>query len=211
MNLQNTTYIDDELDKLELFYELGIRIIQLTYNQRSLVGDGCTERNPSGLSYFGLQVVRHMNDIGVLIDVSHCSEPTTLDAIEVSQKPVAVTHSFCKSVFDHDRGKSDEVIRALGETGGYFGVLLVPFFLTNEVDANLKHFMSHLDRVVNLVGPEHVGIGTDWGKEIPPRLVDVLNKEMYRFGFREEHRADYGRVWGAMPGGRTGPTSPERW
>lgn len=191
LNFQDTTHIGNDLDNIDLFFDLGIRVIQLTYNQRNLVGDGCTERNPSGLSNFGLEVVRRLNERGILIDLSHCSEPTTLDAIDASDKPIAVTHSFCRSVFAHDRGKSDEVIRAVGEVEGYFGVLLVPFFITDDVEASLDHFIRHFDRAVELAGPERVGIGTDWGVELPPALVTLLNEEMRRFGFRAEHQVDF--------------------
>ena len=135
------------------------------------------------------------------MDLSHCSEPTTLDAIEASEVPVAVTHAFCSSVFDHDRGKSDEVIRLLGERHGYFGVLCVPFFITDDPSPTLDHFIAHLEHVVGLIGPERVGIGTDWGVELPPSLVGAMNEEMRRFGFRAEHRVD----WGATLGGY------ERW
>jgi membrane dipeptidase len=133
-----------------------------------------------------------MNELGILVDLSHCSEATTLDAIDTSTKPVAITHSFCKALSDHDRGKSDDVIRALGEAGGYFGILTVPFFITTEPTATLDHFVAHFDRVVDLIGPQHVGIGTDWGVHFPKPLVDMLNEEMARLGFREEHRVDWG-------------------
>ncbi|MGH2730196.1 MAG: dipeptidase, partial [Actinomycetota bacterium] len=191
LNFQDTTHIGSDLDKLNFFYDLGVRIIQLTYNHRNLVGDGCTERSPSGLSLFGLDVVRRMNELGILVDVSHCGEPTTLDAIEASTKPVAVTHSFCRALSDHDRGKSDDVIRALGDAGGYFGVLLVPFFITADPVATLDHFVAHFERVVDLIGPDQVGVGTDWGARFPKPLIDLLNEEVRRLGFREEHRVDW--------------------
>jgi membrane dipeptidase len=197
LNFQNTTHFGEDLANVDLFYDFGLRIVQLTYNQHNLVGDGCTEPNPAGLSKFGRAVIERFNELGVLVDVSHCSEPTTLDAIEASEAPIAVTHAFCSSVFAHDRGKSDDVIRAIGETGGYFGILCVPFFITDDPSPNLDHFIAHLEHVVELVGPEHVGIGTDWGTELPPSLVEAMNEEMARFGFRAEHRVD----WGATLGG----------
>jgi membrane dipeptidase len=131
LGLQNSTHFGDNLALLEQLYQFGIRIIQLTYNSRNLIGDGCTERNPAGLSHFGVSAIRRMNDLGILIDVSHTSEPTTLDAVEttldaveVSRKPIALTHSFSRAIHDHDRGKPDEVLRAVGRDG-FVGVALV--------------------------------------------------------------------------------------
>jgi membrane dipeptidase len=191
LGFQNATHFGDDLAKLELFHRLGVRVVQLTYNSRNLLGDGCTERNPSGLSTFGVEVVRRMNELGILVDVSHCSDATSLDAIEVSERPVAATHATARSVFTHDRGKGDEVIRAIGERGGYFGVAIVPFFLTDSDEVTLDDWLRHVARVVELAGAEHVGIGTDWGQELPSRLNEKLNEEMRRFGFRAEHRVDW--------------------
>lgn len=191
LNFQNTTHIGDDLDKLDLFYELGLRIIMLTYNSRNLVGDGCTERVQAGLSSFGVEVVKRLNELRILVDLSHCGEPTTLDAIEVSEHPVAITHAFCRAISDHDRGKSDDVIRAIGDSGGYFGVCVVPFFITIDPAPTLDHWLAHVDRAVELAGAEHVGVGTDWGEDLPKQLIDLLNEEMRRFGFREEHRVDW--------------------
>lgn len=188
---QNATHIGEDLENLDLFHDFGLRVIQLTYNERNLVGDGCTERNPGGLSRFGVSVVRRMNELGILVDTSHSSNRTTLDAVEVSERATAVTHSFARGLHSHDRGKTDDVIRAIGESGGYFGVLLVPFFLTSEPEATLDHFIRHFEHVVDLAGAEHVGIGTDWGQVHPKPLIDLLHEEMRRFGFREEHRVDF--------------------
>jgi membrane dipeptidase len=104
LNLQNSEHIEGDLGKLAVLHNLGIRIIQLTYNTRTLAGDGFAERNPAGLSKFGVDLVRRMNELGLLVDTSHCSEPTTLDAIRVSDAPVAVTHAFATAVSGHPRG-----------------------------------------------------------------------------------------------------------
>lgn len=204
---QNATHIGDDLDNIDFFHRLGVRVIQLTYNSRNLLGDGCTERVQTGLSQFGVDAVKRMNEVGVLVDTGHCSDATTLDAFEVSESPVAVSHAFCRAVSDHDRGKDDEVLRAVGETGGYFGVVLVPFFITADPDATLDHWLAHIDHAVEIAGAEHVGIGTDWGEELPKQLMDMLNEEMRQagFGFREEHRVDWAattegfRTWREWP------------
>ena len=191
LDFQNSTHARN-LDDLDLFYDFGLRVIQLTYNERNLVADGCAERNPGGLSRYGVSFVKRMNELGILVDTSHSSERTTLDALEVSERPTAVTHSFAKALHAHDRGKNDDVIKAVGESGGYFGVLIVPFFLTDEPEGTMEHFVAHFERIVELAGPEHVGIGTDWGQVVPKTLIDLLHEEMRRFGFREEHRVDFG-------------------
>ena len=192
LNFQNTTHFGDDLDKLEEFYNLGVRIIQLTYNSRNLVGDGCMERNPSGLSRFGLEVVKKMNELGILIDVSHCSERTALDAAEASKQPIAITHGFAKTLNPHDRGASDDLIRAIGERGGYMGIVTVPFFLSSDPVVTLDHFVRHVDHIVDLIGVDHVGVGTDWAPPVPPQLQKLLTIEVERLGFRPEHRVDWG-------------------
>jgi membrane dipeptidase len=190
LNFQNTTHFGTELGLLDQFYDLGIRVIQLTYNSRNFVGDGCTERNPSGLSNFGIQVVKRMNELGILVDVSHCSEQTGRDALDVSDRPIAITHSFARALSDHDRGKSDDLLKLVGQDG-YIGVLLVPFFITADPTATLDHFLDHVEHIANLVGVDHVGIGTDHAAPMPSPLLDVLNEEIKKMGFREEHRVDW--------------------
>ncbi len=191
LNFQNTAHFGEDLGRLERFYDLGVRIIQLTYNARNLVGDGCTERNPSGLSRYGIQVVERMNELGILVDVSHCAERTSLDAVEASEEPIAITHGFAKALNEHDRGASDELIRAVGERG-YVGVVLVPFFLTTDPKVTLEHFVRHVEHIANLVGIEHVGVGTDWAPPVPTQLQAMLTEEVRRIGFRPEHRVDWG-------------------
>jgi membrane dipeptidase len=199
LNFQNTDHFDDDFAKLGEFHELGIRIIQLTYNGHNLVGDGCTQTDPKGLSSFGREVVARMNELGILIDVSHCSEPTSLDAVEASEKPIAITHGFSKALNPHDRGASDDLIRAIGDHGGYVGIVLVPFFLTTEPGVTLDHFVRHVDHVGALVGLDHVGVGTDWAPPVPAQLQALLTEEVRRIGFRPEHRVDWGATIDELP------------
>jgi len=187
LGFQNSTHFGDDLGLLERFYRLGIRIVQITYNSRNLLGDGCTERNPAGLSYFGIAAIKRMNELGILIDVSHTSAPTTLDAVAASDRPIAVTHGFARAVHDHDRGQSDAVLRAVGREG-FVGVCLVPFFLSSNETPTLDDFLRHIDHIVSLVGVEHVGIGTDWAGPFPPALAAKLDGDMAGRGFRPEHR-----------------------
>ena len=191
LNFQNTLALGSRLEHLELFYELGVRIIQLTYNTRNFVGDGCTERTDGGLSHLGVELVRRLNELGVLVDLSHCGRQTALDAVAVSKAPVAFTHTFARALSDHDRGKTDDLLRAVASTGGYIGVLVVPFFISDRNDCPLTVFADHVEYIAELVGIDHVGIGTDWGTVFPPRLADALNREVANMGFRPEHRVDY--------------------
>jgi membrane dipeptidase len=205
LNFQNTTHVGQDLDLLDFFYDLGIRIVQLTYNMRNFVGDGCTERSDGGLSYFGHHVIRRMNELGMLVDLSHCGLRTTLDGIQASARPVAVTHAFSRELSPHDRGKTDEILQRLAERDGYYGILIVPFFITPEETASLEHFVAHVDRAVEIMGIDKVGIGTDWGTVFPKPLERLMDAEIVKFGFRPEHRASWGatvegfRSWREWP------------
>jgi len=191
LNFQNTTHIGTDLDKLDFFYNLGVRVIQLTYNMRNFVGDGCTERTDARLSNFGVQVVKRMNELGILVDLSHCGHKTTMDAIEISTRPVAFTHAFCRELNEHDRGKTNEELKALAENNGYCGIVVVPFFLAEE-SPSLNHFLAHLEHAIEIMGIDKVGIGTDWGAVYPEPLRIRLNEESKRIGFRKEHNVDWG-------------------
>jgi len=158
--------IDRELDNIDMFYRIGVRSSQLTYNLRNYVGDGCTERNPSGLTRFGEMVIERMNKIGMIVDTAHASKQTTLDACEVSKSPVIATHTACRALSDHPRNKTDEEISALAETGGYIGIHLTTSFISDEKyteKGTPKMLLDQIDHVRNLVGVDHVGIGTDKG------------------------------------------------
>lgn len=157
---QDSAMLEGDLERLQLFHNLGVRIIQLTYNVRNLAGDGCLERAPSGLSRFGHSLVERMNDLGVLVDLSHCSEPTTRDGIDASRTPVAITHSGCRAVYDHPRSKSDEVLRKLADRGGVLGIYLMPF-LNASGPATANDALRHIEHAVNVCGEDHVGIGSD--------------------------------------------------
>jgi membrane dipeptidase len=206
MNFQNSTLIENKglgLDSIDLFYNLGIRIIQLTYNLRTLAGNGCMERNDSGLSIFGLKIIERMNKLGMLIDVSHCGVQTTLDSIEASKDPIAFTHTGCKAIFDHPRSKTDETIQALAKKGGYIGIYAPAYFLgfPAREKGTLKEFLDHIDHAVNIAGVEHVGIGTDLGvrSRSPEQMRELKSEELFKIdfgpsrfwqGWKPEHHVD---------------------
>jgi membrane dipeptidase len=161
IDFQNTTPFGDELDRIQHFHNLGLRMVQLTYNLRNLVGDGCTETTQGGLSYFGREVVRRLNEARILVDVSHCSEQVGWDALKISTAPVIVSHSSSKAVCYHDRGKTDELAKAIADRGGYFGVVVIPGFISDKPEVPLDTFAEHVAHLADVCGIDHVGIGTD--------------------------------------------------
>ena len=161
IDFQNTTPFGSDLDRINYFHGLGLRMVQLTYNLRNLVGDGCTEIYKTGLTYYGREVVRRLNDLNMIVDVSHCSEQVGWDAIDVSTALVIVSHSSSAAVCYHDRGKSDELARAIADNGGFFGVVIVPGFLQETPEGTLDDFTRHLEHLIDVMGIDHVGIGTD--------------------------------------------------
>ena len=164
---QNTSGIDDNLDYIELYAELGIKVIQLTYNTQNLVGSGCYETNDNGLTDFGRDVVVELNRIGILIDLSHVAERGANQACEWSAKPVAYTHCCPASLKAHPRNKSDATLKKIADKGGYIGVTIFPPFLPKGTSSTIDDYVDVVDYMCNLVGDEHVGIGTDMSQGQP--------------------------------------------
>lgn len=159
--VQNASPIGDQVDRVGDMKRLGVRVVQLTYNTRNLLGDGCLERTDSGLSRFGLEVVERLTGSKMLICVSHSGEATSLDAIEHSTLPIAITHSGCRAVFNHPRNKTDRVLKAMADRGGVVGIYqLNPYLGPNERNT-LDDYLAHLEHAIRVAGVEHVGIGSD--------------------------------------------------
>jgi membrane dipeptidase len=187
MGIQNAAHFRQAAD-VKTFYQLGLRCCQLTYNTQNLLGSGATERVDGGLSDFGVEIVKRMNEVGMLVDVSHCGDKTTLDAIELSSVPIAITHSNCRALNDHPRLKTDEAIRKLAANGGVMGITGVRNFLRDREPTTVEHMVDHIDHVVKLVGIEHVGIGSDADlngyDDMPPDQLQKLRgsyKSNYEF------------------------------
>lgn len=192
LNFQSMQHIGTNLDLVELYYMKGFRINQLTYNSKNPVGCGCTARRDRGLTEFGLKVVEKLNELGGIIDVSHCGPQTSMDAVENSKDPIIVSHAFSKKIYDHDRGKSDELLKALAEKGGYIGVLAIAGFITSNPKTTINDWLDHIDYIVKLIGIEHVGIGTDfYGFSVPDNLAIKIGEFIDRLGFRPEHKASF--------------------
>lgn len=150
------------LDDVDAFHGLGQRVSQLTYNSRNLIGSGATERTDGGLSDFGVAIVERMNQVGMAVDVSHCGDRTTLDACEVSSRPVLITHSNSRVLSGgHPRTKTDDAIRAMAETGGVMGITGVRMFVKDREPTTVEDYVDHFDHVRDLVGVEHLGVGSD--------------------------------------------------
>ncbi len=162
LGFQNATMIGNDLGNLQKLYEAGARCIQLTYNSRNLLGDGCTERTNAGLSDFGIECVEKMNELGIVVDLSHCGEQTTADGIAYSVRPPAFTHTMCKSIYYHPRAKSDELLRALSNRGGVTGIVALGYFVSPNPNATIEDYVNHIDRAVKVCGIDHVGLATDY-------------------------------------------------
>jgi membrane dipeptidase len=181
LGMQDSTQIGTDLDKLDMLHDFGVRVMQLTFNTRNLIGDGCTEREQSGLSRYGLEVVKRFNELGIVVDVSHSGNGTRLDAIEHSEKPIAFTHVSCQGVAEHSRAATDEQLRALGESDGYVGIVAVPFFLAPDGGASVDDVARHVEHAAAIVGVERVGIGTDWGlwsPDFPQAIKDAAHQKL---------------------------------
>jgi membrane dipeptidase len=185
--LQNSEHFRTP-DDVKLFYDMGQRCSQLTYNWQTSIGSGSTEREDGGVSDFGASIIAKMNQVGMLVDVSHCGDRTTLDAIEISPKPIAITHSNCRALNNHPRLKTDEAIRKLAAKGGVMGISGVRMFVTAQEPTTIDNIVDHIDHVVKLVGIDFVGIGSDsdlYGYDaLPPDQIARLkaaNKSSYAF------------------------------
>ncbi len=169
LGFQNCSPIEDDLRLVETMYNEGARIMQLTYNNQSLLATGCYEDGDSGVTRFGKQAIKEMNRVGLIIDMSHSAEMSTLQTIELSERPIAITHANPSRWHEALRNKSDDVLRALGQSGGMMGFSMYPFHLNNGPDCTLDDFCGMIMDTAELMGIDHIGIGSDlcqnWGYE----------------------------------------------
>lgn len=184
--LQNTTPIHKDVDRLDMFYNLGLRALQLTYNYQNYVGAGCRERHDAGLTVFGVELIEHMNEIGMLVDTSHAGMRTMREAIDVSAKPTIISHTGCQAVHEHVRNTTDENLRALADSGGVVGICQIRPFLTENTDRdNVRFYFDHIDHAVKVAGIEHVCIGSDRDHRViedsAAELATLLEEEGAQF------------------------------
>ncbi len=191
LGLQNSDQFR-KLDDVDFFRGLGQRVSQLTYNARNLIGNGSTERRDEGISDFGAAVIERMNKAGMAVDVSHCGDRTTIDAFEISKKPVLITHANCRALAPgQPRDKTDEAIKRVGATGSVMGITGVRMFVKADEPTTIEHVLDHFDHVRKLIGPEHLGVGSDidlYGYDAMPPELNKKLRAGYKgsYGFREK-------------------------
>jgi len=171
---QNCSPIEDDIGLVEICHQLGARFMQLTYNNQSLLATGCYEENDTGVTRMGRQVIAEMNRVGLAIDMSHSGERSTMEAIEISDRPIAITHA--NPAFWHPalRNKSDDVLKALGASGGMLGFSMYPHHLRDKSDCTLESFCDMVARTADLMGVDHIGIGSDLCQDQPDSVVEWM-------------------------------------
>lgn len=200
LGMENAAPIQESLSLLRTFYRLGVSYMTLTHNGDNAVADSAAEgKRWGGLSPFGREVVAEMNAMGMMVDLSHASDKTFWDCIELSKAPVIATHSSCRALCGHRRNLTDDMLKALGEKDGYVGINFYPYFLSDRYDEKkpwrpgVKEIVDHIDRAVKFAGIDHVGIGSDFdGIEVTPEGVENISQigvvlaEMRRRGYSEQ-------------------------
>ena len=171
---QNCSPIEDDIGLVEKIYENGCRFMQLTYNNQSLLATGCYEKNDSGVTNFGKEAIREMNRLGIVIDMSHSGEKSTLDAIDISDKPIAITHANPNFWYKALRNKSDQLLKTLSESGGMLGLSLYSHHLKNGSDCTLDSFCEMAAKTCELMGVKNVGIGSDLCLNQPDSIVEWM-------------------------------------
>ena len=171
---QNCSPIEDDINLVEAVYEMGIRFMQLTYNNQSLLATGCYEEKDSGVTRMGKEVIKEMNRLGIVVDMSHSAEKSTLDAINISSKPIAITHANPSFWFKAKRNKSNEVLKALADSGGMIGLSLYPHHLKDKSNCTLESFCEMAAKTADMIGVKHVGIGSDLCIGHPDSVVDWM-------------------------------------
>ncbi len=171
---QNCSPIEDDINLIEKVHQLGCKFMQLTYNNQSLLATGCYEKIDSGVTNFGKEVIKEMNKVGIVIDMSHSAEKSTFDAIEISEKPIAITHA--NPLFWHKaiRNKSDDLLKALAQCGGMIGLSLYPHHLKDGTNCNLDNFCEMVAKTAEMIGVKNIGIGSDLCLKQPDTVVEWM-------------------------------------
>ncbi len=184
-SFESTDMLESKLERIELFRDLGVRVMQLSYNRKSPFGAGVMEPDGGGLTSRGREAVAKINTVGVALDLSHANPQTTSDAIEASAKPVVMTHGGCAAVYAHPRNKTDEQLRALAQKGGVFGIYDLPYLTPSPKQPALDDYMAHMEHALKVAGEDHVGVGSD----VSIQPFDTSPKGMAEFNkFLEERR-----------------------
>ena len=171
---QNCSPIEDDIRLVEKIHNLGCRFMQLTYNNQSLLATGCYEKNDSGVTNFGREVIKEMNRVGIVIDMSHSAEKSTLDAIDISEKPIAITHANPSFWHAAKRNKSNDLLKALSDNGGMLGLSLYPHHLKDNTNCSLESFCEMVARTSEVIGVKNLGIGSDLCLNQPDEIVEWM-------------------------------------
>ncbi len=194
LGYQNSNLFEGRIRFVELFADMGVRVVQLTYNNQNEIGGSCYEESDSGLSRFGREMVLEMARVGLLVDCSHSGDRTTLDAIEHSPGPIAVTHANPASIFPHRRNRSDDILRALAQTGGVIGCAAYRNITPQAACDTVLGFAEMIARTVEIAGVDHVGLGTDFSHNPDERFRDWMRRGRWTRG------PQFGAGSAAMPG-----------
>jgi membrane dipeptidase len=160
-SFESANMLEDKVERIELFRNLGVRVMQLTYNRRTLLGVGCLDGETEGLSELGRKAIAKMNEIGVALDLSHSNTQTTADGIAASSKPPIITHAGCRAVYTHPRNKEDRELKAMADKGGVIGIYMLPYITASPKQPMLDDYMQHLEHALKICGEDHVGVGSD--------------------------------------------------
>lgn len=171
---QNPSPIEDDIRLVQVWHDLGVRFMQLTYNNQSLLATGCYEAEDNGITRMGREVIREMNRVGMVIDMSHSGERSTLEAIEISSRPIAITHANPGFWHSALRNKSDRVLQALAESGGMLGFSMYPHHLKGGSDCTVTEFAEMIARTVDKMGADRLGIGSDLCQDHPDSVVEWM-------------------------------------
>lgn len=177
---QNSTPFGKDLDRVDTFYSLGLRSVQITYNYQNWAGAGCKERTNSGLSEFGAELVAKLNNTNMLIDCSHANMPTMADTIRASKTPIIVSHTGCAAIHDNIRNTTDENLRLLADHGGVVGIDQIRPHISLLKEGAVEHYYDHIQHAINVCGIDHVGIGSDRDHryiDLTPEYLDELRAE----------------------------------
>ena len=171
---QNCSPIEDDIYLVEKIHEHGCRFMQLTYNNQSLLATGCYEKIDSGVTNFGREVIKEMNRVGIVVDMSHSAEKSTLDAIKISEKPIAITHANPSFWHPAKRNKSSELLKTLSDSGGILGLSIYPHHLKDNTNCTLKSFCEMIAKTVEIMGVKNIGIGSDLCLNQPDKVVEWM-------------------------------------
>ena len=171
---QNCSPIEDNIGLVEVCHQLGVRFMQLSYNNQSLLAAGCYEVDDPGITRMGRQVIKEMNRVGLVVDMSHSANRSTLEAIEISERPIAITHANPSNWFDALRNKSDDVLKSLAQSGGMLGFSMYPHHLKDKSDCQIEDFCGMIARTADMIGVERIGFGSDLCQDQPDTVVEWM-------------------------------------